>query len=194
MQRSTERIGFFELRTVIEKTSRAFDMPNVVFSSTLLPFVDFHVQTLRPILIKKNRRKEGSLQEKTLLVDTRSGEPLISQQVARTFRGFLSRIDRELKKITPMALRGSYATMMLQAYRSRTVFKGKSKAKFLEFLAKSMNTSVEQLAVSYAGNDMSDFEYCALELTSFLAQQDTEEPRERRDESESVLAVKSLWR
>ena len=193
MRKTTEKLGYFELRTLMEKTRRAFDLPNVIFPGNLLRFVDFHALSLRPILLKKSKRKEGALQEKTLLVDSRYGDPLSSQQVARTFQRFLCRVDPELEKVTPMALRGSYATMMLQAYREGNIFKEKSEKEFLEFLAKAMNTSVEQLAGTYAGNDMSDFEHCARELTSFLAFPETERVGNVYEETQPVNAASYLW-
>ena len=193
MKRRSQKLDYVELRTVIEKTARAFDMPNVVFPPSVFQFIDFQVRVIRPILLKKNNTREVELREKTLLVNTRSGDPLRSEQVAHTLKSFLSRIDPELSKVTPMALRGSYATMMLQAYRRREIFKNKSEGEFLEFLAKAMNTSVEQLAGTYAGNEMSDFEQCARELTSILAQTDMEEVTEHREKNEFVNAAKYLW-
>ena len=193
MRKSTEKMSYFELRTVMEKTRRALDMPNVVFPGNLLRFVEFHALSFRPIVVRKSKMKEGELQEKTLLVDSRFGDPLSSQQVARTFQRFLRRVDPELEKVTPMALRGSYATMMLQAYRRGNIFKEKSEQEFLEFLAKAMNTSVEQLAGTYAGNDMSDFESCARELTSFLALPEIEKPGELQEEAQCVDAGSYLW-
>ena len=193
MRRRAEEGTFIELRTVIEKTTRAFDMPNVVFPSNVLQFIEFHTEIIRPVLLKNIGIRERELEEKTLLIDTRSGDPLSSQQVANTFKRFLYRIDPELTKVTPMALRGSYATMMLQAYRAGQVFKELSENAFLEFLAKGMNTSVEQLAGTYAGNNMSDFEYCARELTSVLAQLDGGEASEHPDQAKSVDAARCLW-
>ena len=192
-ERRSNKLNYVELRTVIEKTTRAFDMPNVVFPSGVFQFIDFQTRVIRPILLKKNKRSEVGLREKTLLVDTRSGDPLRSQQVAHTFQRFLSQIDPELSKITPMALRGSYATMMLQAYRRREIFKNKSEGEFLEFLAKAMNTSVEQLAGTYAGNEMSDFEQCARRLTSILAQTDIDEDPKHREKDQFVNAPKYFW-
>ena len=62
----------------------------------------------------------------------------------------------------------------------------------MELLAKAMNTSAEQLAATYAGNDMADFEQCARELTSVLAQLDAGEV-ESPEECRSVGAAKHLW-
>lgn len=193
MKSKGEQQGFIELRTVIEKTTRSFDMPNVTFSSNIFAYVDFHARVMRPIMKKRISMSEGSLQERTLVIDTRSGNPLSSSQISHTFRRFLSRMDEELCKVTPMALRGSYATMMLQAYRKGKIFKDQSEDDFLQFLAKQMNTSVEQLASTYAGDDMSDFEACAREFTSVFSRLENEGLREGREEDIVGDAAKIIW-
>lgn len=193
LKRRAEKQECIELRTVIEKTARSFDMPNVAFPSKTFAFVDFHSRIMRPIMKKRINMTEGSLEERTLLIDTRSGYPLSSTQISRTFRRFLSRLDEELAKVTPMALRGSYATMMLQAYRSGACFKEKSEEEFLQFLAKTMNTSVEQLASTYASNEMADFEACAREFTSVLSRLEDEEVKGARDEDVVCDAASVIW-
>ena len=193
MKNGGAQMGYIEFRTVMEKTSRSFDMPNVVFPSNIFPFVDFHSRIVRPVMKRKLDVSEGSLEERTLLIDTRSGEPLSSIQISHTFRRFLSRIDEELTKVTPMALRGSYATMMLQSFRRGEVFKDKGEEEFLHFLAKAMNTSYEQLASTYAGNDMTDFEECARELTSVLAQFGGEDRVGSHVDPTVCNAVMSIW-
>lgn len=170
MKRQAERDGFFEIRAVIEKTTRSFDLPNIVLPSPLLPFVCFQVQHIRPLIVRKTGVDETRTEIKTLLVNTRTGLPLRTEQIQSSLRRFLTRIDPELALVTPMSIRASYATMMVQAFREKKLFRGKSEREFLEFLAKSMNTSVEQLASVYAGCDTNDFRSCCRELSNILEQ------------------------
>ena len=188
-----EKMQYFEMSTVIEKTRRALDMPNVVFPVSVLKFVEFHALHIRPIIARKCAVDETELEEKTLFIDTRSGEPLSSNQVSSSFRRFLCRIDEELVNVTPMALRGSFATMMLQTYRKGRIFKQKSEAEFLEFLGKAMNTSPQQLAETYAGNDMTDFEECAREFTSVLTELEDPKGLGENDGELSQSATEYVW-
>jgi hypothetical protein len=63
-----------------------------------------------------------------------------------------------------MAIRRSYASMMLQAHRRGEVFRDFREHAFLQFLAKQMNTSVEQLATTYASFNVDEFEVAANEM------------------------------
>lgn len=156
---------FFELRTLQEKTTRALDMPNVVFSHIVLPYLIFYMDIVRPIIVMDLGIEEDPGDDNPLLMDTRNGDTLRTGLVRHTLRGFLKSIDPELTKVTPMSLRASYATMMLKKYRDGTIFNEKSEDEFLASLAKAMNTSVEQLSHTYAGLDRSDFHDIAKELT-----------------------------
>jgi hypothetical protein len=91
------------------------------------------------------------------LLHTRRGSVLKSCDVTRSLGTFLERIDPELANITSMAIRGSDASMMLKAHRRKEIFRNFSENEFLQFLAKQMNTSVEQLATTYASCDVDAF-------------------------------------
>ena len=194
MQRRAEQEGFIELKSVLEKTPRALDMPNVIFPAYMFDYTRFQTKVVRPIIFHRTTLEYRDSPEKSLLLNTRNGDSISSSQVCSTFRRFLSKIDPELSQVTPMALRGSYATMMLQSYRQGNVFQNKSEQEFLEFLAKAMDTSVEQLASTYAGCAQSDFRNCASGMTSVLAglgEQDDFDPR--REGEERDLAAEYLW-
>jgi hypothetical protein len=154
---------YFTLRAGLEKTTRSIDLPKVLFPRVMLRFVRFHVVAMRPILLQLV--EEGTrVNCKTLLLHSRRGIPLKSCDVTRSLGRFLERIDPELANITPMAIRGSYASMMLQAHRRNEIFRTFSENEFLQFLAKQMNTSVEQLATTYASCEVDAFENVANEI------------------------------
>jgi hypothetical protein len=67
-----------------------------------------------------------------------------------------------------MTIRGSYASMMLQSRRRGEVFAEMSEQKFLQFLAHQINTSIEQLASTYASCDVDGFEDVASKLMRFF--------------------------
>ena len=168
LKQGAEHEKYFELRTLAEKTRRTFDMPNVCFPGYLCRYVCLHIEQIRPVIVEDSGIEEKGLLEKTLLLHTRTGEPLSTLQVSTSFRKFLTSIDPELEKVTPMAVRGSFATMMVQEYRKGRIFRGKSESHFLEYLSRSMNTSVEQLTRTYAGCASEDFRESARELTSVM--------------------------
>jgi hypothetical protein len=159
---------YFTMRAGLEKTTRSIDLPTVLFPRAMLKFVTFHVLTLRPLLVQYLLGGSHALAHKNLLLHTRRGVPLKSSDISRTLGRFFERIDPELSKITPMAIRGSYASMMLQAHRRKEIFMELSEQEFLEFLAKQMNTSVEQLATTYASCDVDAFEEVANEMMGLL--------------------------
>lgn len=175
---------YFSLRAGHEKTTRSLDLPTVLFPRVILDYLSFHVLTMRPVILqqvlKKAARSSGSRQrhdnfedhrpssQPTLLLHTRHGRSLQSSDVKRTVSRFLELVDPELAGITPMAIRGSYASMMLQAHRRKQILTEMRESEFLDFLAKQMNTSVEQLATTYASCDMDGFEDVANEVMRLL--------------------------
>jgi hypothetical protein len=58
---------------------------------------------------------------------------------------------------------------MLQARRRKEIFRDMNEQAFLEFLAKQMNTSVEQLATTYASCVADGFEEVANEMMKMLS-------------------------
>jgi hypothetical protein len=153
------------------------DLPSILFPRTMLPYVQFHVRTMRPLILSclniclQNSEDRDTLdfgRESTLLVDTRDGLSLRSTDVTSTFRTFIAKMDRELaKNITPMAILGSYTSMMLQSRRRGELFAGMSKQQFPRLIAHQMSTSIEQLASTYASCDVDGFEDAANKLMRF---------------------------
>jgi hypothetical protein len=183
----------FSLRAGREKTTCSVNLPTVLFPRKILEFIGFHVLTMRPILVNKilgpslasppsQRHAQNNAGQittiacpaaaslaSTLLIHTKDGRAHTSSDVKRTLTRFLERVDPELAGITPMAIRGTYASMMLQARRRKKIFRDMNEQTFLEFLAKQMNTSVEQLATTYASCDVDGFEEVANEMMKMLS-------------------------
>jgi hypothetical protein len=194
LQRLAEDCGgqkmYFALRAGYEKTTRSIDLPSVLFPRMMLRFIECHVVNMRPAIILRSRSSssrpsacqfsEDEVEpdpqsvEHTLLLHTRHGKPLTSCDVKRTLSRFLGEVDPELAGITPMAIRGSYASMMLQARRRNEIMVDMPEREFLDFLAKQMNTSCEQLATTYASCDVDGFESVANEVMMVLSSQHEE--------------------
>lgn len=68
------------------------------------------------------------------------------------------------QNVTMMSLRNSYCTAAMRDYRTKKIFPNLDGQDFLEVLAKSLNTSREQLLTTYIGNDESEFPEAAREL------------------------------
>ena len=181
-------IFYFTLRAGREKTTRSIDLPTVMFPRMMLKYIRFHVLTMRPIMLQqvqsflsrgseyndlggRQRVQLSRLPEthaNTLLLHTKTGISLTSSNIKRSMSRFLSCVDPELAEITPMSIRGSYASMMLQSYRRKQIFKEMDEQEFLVFLSKQMNTSAEQLAATYASCDVNRFEETANEMMKML--------------------------
>lgn len=70
--------GFIELHTTREKTTRALDMPHVLLASRVLPFLLFHLQVVRPLVMKGSSKSHDS---RTTLVHTQRAVPLTMEDV-----------------------------------------------------------------------------------------------------------------
>jgi hypothetical protein len=127
--------------------------------------------------------------EDTLLIHTHNGKPLSSSGVKRSPSRFLGEVDQELSGITPMAIRGSYASMMLQARRKKVIMVDMAEREFQEFLAKQMNTSCEHLAKTYASCDVDGFESVANEIMMMLSSQTEDGTTGRLDDGLSDVAL-----
>ena len=163
------RCGFFELRTVVEKVGRSLDCPHVVVPRRCLKYLEFHVDVIRPCIVSLLKLKESRGRKKTLLLHTKRGVPLTTPQVTATLKRFLKGVDPELGKITTRSVRGSYATMMLRAFRNGMILADRTEEQFLSLLAKMMNCTPEILASSYASNCSADFRSAAAEMAAALA-------------------------
>lgn len=148
------------VKTFKEKTARALDIPGVVFPIMVLPYIAFHVDVVRRILIHRRREKPSEifLKNQPLLLHTRSGEYMTPSNVSHSIRTFMRGVDPRLTNVTAMTLRASYATSMLHNYRQgRFSTKNLTEEEFLALIAKQMNTSVEQLRGTYIAAYSKDF-------------------------------------
>ena len=57
---------------------------------------------------------------------------------------------------------------MIEAFQAKRRFAGSTEQEFMQFLAKVMNTSVEQLQNTYAATSSTDYEELAKELTGLM--------------------------
>lgn len=163
--------GYFVLQTLAEKTMRSVDMPCVVLPAATCEFISFHMKYVRPTLLSRGKWKEEDMRNSEnfpLLLNTRNGAPLTSQQVTGSLKKFMNGVDEGLGNVTTMTLRGSYATMMMRSYREKEIHTEMNEKEFVEHLAKCMNTSCEQLFTTYTSLDVSDFQQAARKMVSAL--------------------------
>ena len=131
MKSEADSRGFFELATVMEKTTRSPDLANVIFPTGLLKYIQFHVEVMRPsIFIRCGATELVSARNRSIFLDPRSARPLVSRQVTHSLRQFLKLHDPELRGITTMSIRGSYASMMIQAFQRQEIFSISPKENF----------------------------------------------------------------
>ena len=158
---------YISLETINEKRSRTTDLPSLTIPKFSLKYISFHVKTIRPFILTQSGITETN-EDCPLLIHSETGHRLDRNQVLSSLRSFACRIDPELKNITTMSLRASYATMMFRAHRAGEVFQHLNEDAFLRELGKIMNTSVEQLKQTYISSDSSDFHETAQEVACFL--------------------------
>ena len=168
MRESCKRARYFQMRVAAEKIPRSVDLPNVIFPGSLLKYVEFHCAVARRAILASSGAILRHRAPTALLVHSKSGYELESSNVNATLKAFLKRHDPELTTVTPMTLRGSFATMMMKDYQAGRIFRGKSENDFLLFISKSMNTSPEQLRATYLTNDKMDYKVCARDLAAAL--------------------------
>ena len=173
------KTGAFFLRISYEKRIRCVDLPSVLFPAAVFRAVKFHVQFVLPCLYAKLEIEESDPRRNCLLIHTETGSPLSSRQVTTSVRSFLKRFDPELEKVSAMTLRASYASMMLEKHRRGETLGRMNEDKFLDYLAKIMNTSREQLKETYISTSTDSFENCATILAGIM---DKESSPEKRNE------------
>jgi hypothetical protein len=83
--------------------------------------------------------------------------------------------------------------MMLHSFRSKEILVDMSENEFLHFLAKQMNTSVEQLAMTYASCDVDGFEDIANEVMAALGPHAHGEQLSESEEETPPNAAELLW-
>lgn len=166
-----KRKGFLELQTLAEKTMRSVDMPHVVFPSSTLAFIKFHMEYMRPVLLERGKWDKEDMERmknRPLFLNTKNGAQLTSQQVTCTLKTFMKSIDEGFSNVTTMTLRASYATMMMRSYKEKEIHKDMTEEEFVNHLGKCMNTSPEQLLTTYISLDTSHFEEAARKMVHAL--------------------------
>lgn len=162
----TAENGYCQLPTGDEKTERSVSMPFVALSAGLADFIVFRAKYILPSLAKKRSGQNAGIVDadtpngftELLFLDTRNGMALSTVQVNSCLKRFLSNFDPELKNVTTMSLRASYATMMFRGWLQGKVMEHLDKTQFLDRMGLLMNTSVEQLEATYIAIDSSDYE------------------------------------
>lgn len=163
-----KRNGVFSLKLSFEKRVRNSDLPYVLFPRVIFRFVKFHVEFVLPALHKKHEFSDGDARKQCLLLHTENGFALSTPQVTACIRKFLTSVDPELRKVSTMTLRASYATMMINRYRRKETLAHLDEEKFLEYLAKLMNTSSEQLRDTYISTEGETVQACAEMITGIM--------------------------
>jgi hypothetical protein len=161
--RRWDTIERVELRPKREKRLR--EVPYIVLSISCAPMLRFYAQFVRPVIY---RSRPGLQYEDALLLNTRTCSPVSTGSLRATLKTWLAVHDPELRAITTMDLRGSFATMMFNKYRRGAVFKEKSRDEFLDELASMMNTSAEMLRKTYIAWDGTEYDETARELARAL--------------------------
>ena len=168
MVEDARKNGVFHLRLSFEKRARYVDLPNVIFPRVLYRPVKFHVNHVLPTLYKKHGIEVEDPRRKCLLLHTETGDSLDTRHVTASIRAFLKRFDPDLAKVSSMTLRASYATMMLLKYRRGETMGDLTEEKFIEYLAKLMNTSCEQLRETYISSEGGTFKVCAEMISGIM--------------------------
>jgi hypothetical protein len=137
------------LRTPFEKTPRSQECPVVGFPRRAAALIRFHVREVRPWILTRNGIREGAEQRRTLLLNTRTGSELTAEEVRYGLQRFLTEQDPELKGITPMVVRSSFASVMFQKFKSGKCGESMQLKEFLTQLGRIMNTSPEMLMSNY---------------------------------------------
>ena len=189
--------SYIELETVHEKRVRTTELPNAIIPKLILRYLKFQVNTAREQILTNHGIRETQ-HDRPLLIHTESGQYFETNNVLATLRAFVTRIDPDLRHITTMSLRASYATVMFRAHRAKEIFPNLNEDMFLQELGKMMNTSIEQLKQTYISSDTSDFHETANEVASFLAgiglQDDHHEFEEMNQEVDRFRKEKELRR
>jgi hypothetical protein len=89
----SQKRKYFSLRTGPEKTTRSIDLPAVLFPRSVLSFVKFHVEIIRPLIVRRMIAVDDdddyeTLPARTLLIHTKEGRSLESADITRTLRTF----------------------------------------------------------------------------------------------------------
>ncbi len=162
----------FSISVTFEKRIRSMDMPNVLFPRVVYRALAFHVDFVLPVVYDLYNIGENDQRRKSLLVNTANGNALKSTQVTKGVQHVLKSFDPELGNINSMTLRASIASMMVQRHRRGEMMTHFSEERFLEYLAKVMNTSAEQLRETYVSCEGQTHKECAAMVRSIIDSSD----------------------
>ncbi len=149
--------GYFSVKVSNEKRIRAIELPHVLFSESVLECFKFHIKYILPALYRKHKISDDDARRNYMFLHTKTGDVLDSANVTSSLRTFLKTRDPEMKNVTTMDVRSSFASMMLGLFRKGKAFQSYNEAEFLDYLAKLMNTSYEQLRDTYISTRTDDF-------------------------------------
>lgn len=146
-------------------------MPYLMLDSIVFDYVDFHVHFSHLLLLRKFNITPGTKDWQKILLDTRNGKPLNSDNVRHTLSSWIRSIDPELN-IIPMDFRSSYATIMIRRHPQRHKlgkdnhfsFQTLTEEQLICMLACVMNTGVEKLRSVYAAASHSNYDDSAVRV------------------------------
>jgi hypothetical protein len=145
------------LHVPLEKTPRSRECPAVQFPVRAARLIAFQVREVRPFIFSRVGHTESPSTQSVLLLHTKTGEPLTTDELRSGLSRFLVAQDPELKGITPMVLRSSFASIMFKKFKDGSIDDGKTLEQFLSDLGQVMNTSPEMLMSNYMAYDPLDF-------------------------------------
>jgi hypothetical protein len=177
--RRDKRRAQVALHVPMEKTPRSRDCPAVQFPVRAARLIAFHVREVRPFILGRvGGGRESVSRQGFLLLHTKRGVPLRSENLRSGLDQFILDQDPELTGITPMVLRSSFATMMFKKFKAGQVGDGRTLEQFLSDLGKLMNTSPEMLMSNYMAYDPLDFPSSARRLFNAFQREDPGEEEE----------------
>lgn len=140
----------------MEKTKRDIHVPNVLLDPKTFSYVLFHTKYVLPHMHGKFQIGQEDERKQWLLLHSRNGHQLSSDQVRQSLITWVRDMDSELH-LTPMHLRCAYATIQVRKYDEGSHLSHIPKKKFMEMVASVMNTSVEQIENIYASETSGGF-------------------------------------
>lgn len=184
----------FGLGTLFEKTERDASILVVLFPSAVKEYVRFHVDQIRPVILKYLGKvvESSSLKlDESLLLHTSRGEYISPRSITLTFRKFMENMNAKFDKVSVMTYRSCFATDNWLSFRDRKIGAKLTEWQFMELMAKRMNTSVHQLKTAYVKMGSRDFEDCvqvAMEHFNIVMGEDVDNfPSNYEAQEEEVL-------
>lgn len=159
----------------VEKRPRDIQFPYLLFPSKISQYVRFHVDIVRPYLIRRLELR-GGVDRNYLLLNTICGSPLTSKAIQRSVTKWIKNICPELH-ITPMDIRRSYCTYTIRRFvegeakgdnGARSWFTNMDSKAFIDIVASVMNTSVEQISKAYSACKHGDMRNVVMHLLDIV--------------------------